>query len=1001
MRIARSGIGPRVARARALRFAALALLAFAAALLAVAWTFADLGLGWLERRAGRARGRLGQALSDNHRLAFYASLDEPAPSDLVTGLPVLGSAAVRVPGVFGSARRFDGRPGENLVSAVPWRRAARDGIAVSFSIRLPVDAATGERRLVWDHDSNGEIGLRLRGGALEAVFTDGAGEHVLAAPAPAPGRFVPVALSVGPERAALYVDGAECAAAEVSGPVRAPSHFVSIGTDGHFPPAFDVDEWCVWAKPLDAGAAAFLASSRRPVPERLERGLARSARRRAKQAAAFRSLCRVLGVFRAPRSAPAVLNRSIPAFELRLSRGDRRHFRDAHLEAAASGFRTRRGVRPRHVQAMFGGRSERLLAWLDETVPDAPLSSRPAFVLASEGGLFGEGSGLVRLFPPEQFGARHPDAARPLPLDAGSLVRLHLDGDFLGLYCLVPFESPASAWFATGTRDVLRPDRLHYATPIADPAAGAGLSEEERERAWRRMLSLLCADPGFPLREPEARLLARRHALRRETLQFADPAPGPEPLLGDNPAALYVTNDLDLAAAGPVSSWRSSDPATVSAGGRVVRPADGRPRFVVLTAAYPDGSEREFRFRVMPHAPALPALFLSFGRPLDKLARTDFVCLRIPAGENPEPSWMSGTGPGGGGAKLRGNTSFVTGRRRPMNLEFDEAVLFPGVSEPVDHILLLSGYADPTRLRNALSYDVFRAMSPAGTVRAAPVFWTEVFVNGAYAGVWECCPRLQDVLSESFSALYKVRSSYGLWTDPKGTSESVDRVGDVEEEDPYEPIRDLAGFVAGSGRDALAACGPETFDMDELLDFWLLINFTGNEDGRVTNQFVGRRAEDGRWILMPWDYDKTFLPGRVAAARGRTAPLSSPLFDRLLASDPTLRLRLSARWRALRAGPLSDAALAAWIDERAALLSPFMDEDYRVVPPLGHDGDFADAVRILRQEVRDRAAWLDGYLSGERGPGRQAVAESAPERASAAVSGGASDVGTDRSQNAR
>ena len=45
MRIARSGIGPRVARARALRFAALALLAFAAALLAVAWAFADLGLG--------------------------------------------------------------------------------------------------------------------------------------------------------------------------------------------------------------------------------------------------------------------------------------------------------------------------------------------------------------------------------------------------------------------------------------------------------------------------------------------------------------------------------------------------------------------------------------------------------------------------------------------------------------------------------------------------------------------------------------------------------------------------------------------------------------------------------------------------------------------------------------------------------------------------------------------------------------------------------------------
>ena len=164
-------------------------------------------------------------------------------------------------------------------------------------------------------------------------------------------------------------------------------------------------------------------------------------------------------------------------------------------------------------------------------------------------------------------------------------------------------------------------------------------------------------------------------------------------------------------------------------------------------------------------------------------------------------------------------------------------------------------------------------------------------------------------------------------------------------------------------RDAFAAGGSGVFDVGELVDFWLLLNFTGNEDGRVTNQFVGRRAEDGRWMLMPWDYDKTFLVGRVAKADGRPEPLRNPLFDRLFAVDPSLRARAAARWRELRAGPLSDAALDAWIDERAALLEPFMDEDYRVVPPLGHDGDFADAIRLFRGEVHARAAWLDDFLS--------------------------------------
>ena len=973
MRSARSGTGPRVARARLARRAAVALLVLAAAVLAAAWTVGDLGMGWLESRASRARARLGAALFARHGVAFYAPLDEPVPADLVTGAPLLGSAAVRVPGAVGSARRFDGRPGENLVGPQRWSPLAPGGFTLALRARFPVPSpdappapAAGESRLVWDRDGAAAVGLRLRGGALEGVFSDAAGTHALSAPAPAPGRWTHLALSVGPERAALFVDGARVAEAPVSGPLALPAHAVAIGTDGHAPPAFDADEWCVWNRPLSSAEVARVASSGRSVSALLEPRLAGRARRRAAEASAFRSLCRVVGVVKTPAGVPAVLNRSFPVLELHLSRADRRHFRDAHLEAAASGFRTRRGARARAVRASFGGRTERVAAWLDETVPEAPLSSRPAFVLASEGGLFGPGSGLVRLFPPEQFGARRPDAVRPLPLDTSSFVRLHLDGDFLGLYCLVPFESPAPPWFVTGPRDVGRPDRLHFAATASDPAAGAGFSPEERAAAWRRTLSLLAADPGFPLREPEARLLARRHASMRESFRLSDPAPGPESVLGANPAAFYVTNDLDLAAAGPGVSWRSSDPATVSPDGRVARPDDGRPRVVELVASLPGGGERAFRFRVMPRAPALPALFLSFGRPLDKLARADFACLRIPAGADPEPSWLFGTGPGGGGAKLRGNTSYVTGRRRPLNLKFDEPVDFPGVAEPVRHVLLLSGYADPARLRNALSYDAFRAMSPEGTVRAAPVVWTEVFANGAYAGVWECCPRLQDVLSEPFSALYKVRSSKGLWSDPDGASEGVDRVGDAGEgeEDPYAPIREITRFVSGTDPGVFAAGESGAFDIDELLDFYLLLNFTGNEDGRVTNQFLGLRAEDGRWMLLPWDYDKTFLPGRVAAlaAAGRPGTLSNSLFARLFHDAPVLRARLAARWRELRAGPLSDAALDAWTDERAARLAPYMDEDYRVVPPLGHDGDYADAVRIFRDEVRARAAWLDGML---------------------------------------
>ena len=958
----RAGTEPRVARVRRLRRAAAAALAVAALALATAFALGYPALRWLERRADRGRSRLSEALR-GHGLAFYASLDERIPTDAVAGLPLLGTAAVRVPGVAGWARRFDGRPGENLVSSMRWSSFARTGLALSLWIRIPEGAAGRESRLVWDHDATGTFGLRVRDGRLEAAFSDADGGHLLSAPAPEPGRFAHAAFVLSGERAALWTDGAERDATAVRGPLALPRHAVAIGTDGHFPPAFDIDDWCVFARPPDAGTLARLASSRRAAADLLAPRAAARARRRAAHASAFRSFLGAFGFLRPVRASPAVFNRSIPTLELRLSRADRRHFRKAHLAAVASGFRTREGARARRVRVSFRGRTEDVRAWLDESVFDPPLSSRPAFVLASEDGLFGV-SGLARLFPPEQYGARLPDAALPLPLAPTRLVRLHLDGDFLGLYCLVPFETPAPPWFATGPRDISRPDRLHFATPAGAVTAGAGLSPAERDAAWRRTVSLFGSDPQFPLRPAEVRLLARRHAKAREALLLPDPAPGPEALLGANPAAFYVTNDLDLAAAGPGLAWRSSDPATISPEGRVARPDDGRPRVVELSADLPGGGVRTHRFRVMPRAPALPALLLSFGRPLDKLSRTDFACLRIPAGEGGEPVWLSGTGPTGGGAKLRGNTSFVTGRRRPMNLKFDAPVDFPGAAEPVRRLLLLSGYADATRLRNALAFDVFRAVSPEGTVRSVPVVWTEVFANGAYAGVWECCPRLQDVLSEPFSALYKVRSSHGLWTDPDNSAEDVDRVGAgaEDDEDPYAPMRELARLVARAQGAAAEDGTLDAFDLDELIDFYLLVNFTGNEDGRVTNQYVGRRAEDGRWMLLPWDYDKTFLvpPAGPAARRG---PIVSPLFARLFREVPGFRDRAAARWRELRAGVLSEASLDAWIDERAALLAPYMDEDYRVVPPLGHDGDFAAAVAALRAEVRFRLSLVDRFFA--------------------------------------
>ena len=881
------------------RRAAAAFAAAAAAFAAVAAVRRGDALpGFFEARAGRARDRLVLELRGKRGLEFHAALDGGIAADSVTGLPLGGRGALAVPGVAGEARRLDGLSGEVLVAPVQrWAPFARHGLTLSLWIRFPGGGDPGaERRVVWDVDGGAGIGLRLRGGLLEAVVGDASGLRAIAVPAPAPGVFAHVALTVGNDRAALFVDGRELGSAELSGLPAYCGHLLALGTGGLFPARADVDEWSVWRRALDSGEIAALAAARRSVPEVFEPALFARVRRRERAAAACRSVFAAFASVGTALRGQAVFDRSVPVLELGLSRSDRRHFAAALADAARSGFRTPAGAKKRRVQATFRGATDRVAAWLDENAAGFAPGARPALVLASEHGLFGGGSGVVRLFPPEQFGERRPDAATPLPLDPGVFVRLHLDGDFLGLYCLVPFEGPAPPWFATGARDVARPDRMHFSARAADTAAGAGMSAAERGAAWNRTLELLRGDPRFPLSRAGAELLARRHARRR-------------------------------------ADARVPDPAAVSGaeGGAPAGPARG----------------------------SLPALDLHFGRALDRHARTEFACRFAPADGAPE--WFSGTG--SCGAKLRGNTSYVAGRRRSVNLKFDVPAAVPG-GEPARRLLLLSGYADATRLRNALCFDLFRAMSPEGVVRAPEVFWAEVSANGAPAGVWECCRRPQDCATERFSDLFKAKTPAGLWTSASGSAEAVDRVGGspAGPDDPNGAFRELVRFVAESSPEEFAARAPDVFDLGELADFFLLVNFTGNEDARVANQYAGRRESDGRWLLLPWDCDKTFLVPPAGRA-SRSGLLVSPLFDRLLRDEPSFRGRVETRWRELRAGPLSEAALDAWIDARSEALAPYMDADYRVVPPLGAEPDFAANVRALRTQVRNRLSLLDRWLA--------------------------------------
>ncbi|MBQ9727502.1 MAG: CotH kinase family protein [Kiritimatiellae bacterium] len=950
-----------------LRAAARAAAAAAAAGLVLAAACPTAAVRALDSAEGARWRRLSRALAGRHGLLFLAPLDDGPLRDLAGGRPVGGAGVVAARGACGGARRFPAGGGARSIrTGLHWNEIPADGGALMLWADLPPGGPAVERRLLWSRVAGASAGLRLLPDrTLEATFEDADGRHALAAPFPSGGGFVPVAFSFGGGRAALWIGGREAAAAPVSGALRLPHEEIVVGPSRFHPVMGAVDEVSVWNRPLSASELERLSAPGRSLASRLEPWRSLRAAAAAALARGFRTAVRVVDRVVPSRSGPAALRADVPALELLVSKKDERHFLAAHEESLRAGLRTKKAARGRAVRVRWRGADFAASLSLDDAYGAAGPARRPSFLVRAAPGALAPGSGLARLVPPERFSALHPDAPDALPRAETFFVRLFSGGSFRGVYVLEPFDAAGGGWRLQGERDPERPDRLLFGSlPAAASPAGAGLlPPEETEAARRRTLALLRSDPHFPWSAAELRLRRARHAARREALAFAPPALSALDLMGNNPSPFYVTNEIDLSAAGTGVSWRSSDPATLDVDG-TVRPAcceGDLPRTVDLTGTFPDGSERTFRFRVMPEKPRLPALFLSVPDPVRKDRRTDFAAVRIPA-RGGAPERVEGTASGGGGLRHRGNRSYVRGARRSLSLAFDRPVAWAGLPEPASHLLLLSGYADPTRLRNALCLDAFAAMDERATPPA--VSWTEVFVGGEWAGVWEAAPRPEDAVAGWAEPVFKVATPKLLWNEATADMFSREDRPGAGAGDAFAAALDLARFAAGADDAAFAAGAADVFDAGNLAAFLLFLDFAGDFDGRTHNQFLVRRRSDGRWLHLPWDCDKTFLDDRFRFKRA-----SNGLFDRCVALLPGFRAAAARRWKALRAGPLSDAALAGWIGEKAAFLAPFMAGEYALVPPAGSAGSFAADVERLRGEVLFRARQLDRWTDEDAAAG--------------------------------
>ncbi|HEY0954044.1 MAG TPA: CotH kinase family protein, partial [Roseateles sp.] len=372
-----------------------------------------------------------------------------------------------------------------------------------------------------------------------------------------------------------------------------------------------------------------------------------------------------------------------------------------------------------------------------------------------------------------------------------------------------------------------------------------------------------------------------------------------------------------------------------------------------------------------------------------------------------------------GGLEIRGRgNSTWDWPKKPYRIKLTNATALAGMPAS-RHWVLLANYADKTLLRNDMAFTLSRQMGMAYTVRDQIV---ELTLNGQYQGLYQLAEHIRvakdrvdipelkatDTGSDKISGGYLIEVDFRMHRDyckdpltasfssfcvngvntQRDTQYCVDSAHSSpfcvkEPEDLFKPewaahrayletfFADAEAALFGPGFKDPATGYAKYIDVDSVIDYWLINEFSKNVDGAVASFFMTKKR-DGKLHFGPiWDMDLAFGNAgyndadKTAGWHLRRFPWFARLFE-----DPAFAQRAKARYAALKAEGKFELLLqyaqarATWMtlgQQRNFALWPIFDWATwytRVLTP-GYD---AEVKEMLRWQ-RERLAWMDAELS--------------------------------------
>ena len=333
--------------------------------------------------------------------------------------------------------------------------------------------------------------------------------------------------------------------------------------------------------------------------------------------------------------------------------------------------------------------------------------------------------------------------------------------------------------------------------------------------------------------------------------------------------------------------------------------------------------------------------------------------------------------------KTRGGASCVF-PKVSYTFKMDHSLSLAGLPKQKSYILN-ANYIDKSMMHHKICFDLFREMNPLRNI-AAECAYVTVSLNGSYNGLYVLMQKLNAGSlgldkKDSLAMIFKDPPIFfgENRLDPRWVQEPGNyfqqNFPDIEDEDKNGYLEDVMQFMIHADDSIFAREIVRIFDLENIIDWHLLLMFTNNGDGVMKNFYLYKRDSHTPFRIAIWDYDDAF--GRDGEGELKMTE-SLPNFERCLLlnrleNNPYLDYNhlLRQRYKALRDnGLFSKKKIERMIRDNDKIIKDYVERNFERWPVDGigyYDAyRYEEEIEVMRQYLDIRIPQLDeemGYKS--------------------------------------